>query len=291
MTPAEGPDDKPGLVRHSGGSSRPDFEVPAGACDCHMHLFDTRFPFADGALLTHGDAAADDYRALQRRLGLSRNVIVQPSSYGRDHRVLLAGLRKFGAAARGVAVVGPDVSEAELSELQAARVVGTRFNLVQHGATGEAMLEAVAARVRPLGWHVQVHLHSADLLRWSDRLASLPVPVVIDHFARVHADPALSVQVQERIDRLLATGRVWMKLSAPYIASGEVADGGDLGPFVRRLAQRRPDRLLWGTDWPHATEARKPDDAQLMNLLPAWIPDARLRERVLVDNACQLYGF
>ena len=269
----------------------PAFEVPADACDCHMHLFDTRLPFAAGAGLTHGDASPDEYRALQRRLGLTRNVIVQPSSYGRDHRVLRAGLRAFGAQVRGVAVVGPDVDDAELSELHAAGVLGTRFNLVQHGATGEAMLEAVAQRIRPLGWHVQVHLHPADLLRWSDRLVSLPVPVVIDHFARVHADPELAQRVQTCVDDLLATGRVWLKLSAPYIACGGDAPPDALGPFVRGLVQRHPDRLLWGTDWPHVTEAHKPDDARLMNLLAAWLPDAGARQRILVDNPHVLYRF
>jgi len=270
----------------------PDFEVPADACDCHMHLFDTRLPFADAPQLTHGDASSpDEYRALQRRLGLSRNVIVQPSGYGRDHRVLLAGLRAFGAQARGIAVVGPDVDETELSGLSAAGVVGTRFNLVQHGATSEAMLEAVAERIRPLGWHVQLHLPSAALLRLADRLASLGVPVVIDHFARVHADPGLAQRVQACVDDLLATGRVWLKLSAPYIACGGEADSDTLGPFVRGLVQRHPDRLVWGTDWPHVTEAHKPDDARLMNLLAAWLPDAGSRQRILVDNPHVLYRF
>ncbi len=276
---------------HSAGRGGPDFEVPKGACDCHMHLFDTRLPFAAGAPLVHGDASGDDYRRLQQRLGLTRNVIVQPSSYGRDHRVLLAGLRALGPAARGIAVIAPDVPEEELSALQAAGVVGVRFNLVQHGATDDSMLEAVTRRIQHLGWHIQLHLHTRDLLRLASRLAALPVPIVLDHFARVNADTALASQVAEQVERLLDTGRAWLKLSAPYIASLDAPAYANLDAFVQKLLQRHPDRLVWGSDWPHVTEADKPDDAQLLSLLALWAPDEDLRKRLLVDNPQRLYGF
>lgn len=276
---------------HSAGRGGPGFDVPPGACDCHMHLFDTRLPFAAGAPLVYGDASADDYRRLQQRLGLTRNVIVQPSSYGHDHRVLLAGLRALGPTARGIAVIAPDVPEEDLRALQAAGVVGVRFNLVQHGATDDSMLEAVAQRIQHLGWHIQLHLHARDLLRLASRLAALPVPIVLDHFARVHADAALASQVAEQVERLLDTGHVWLKLSAPYIASLDAPAYSNLDAFVQKLLQRHPDRLVWGSDWPHVTEAAKPDDAQLLGLLVHWAPDESLRKRVLVDNPQRLYGF
>ncbi|MDZ5461196.1 amidohydrolase family protein [Azohydromonas lata] len=276
---------------HSAGQGSPGFELPTGACDCHMHLFDNRLPFASNAVLVHNDASADDYQRLQRRLGLARNVIVQPSSYGRDHRVLLAGLRALGPAARGIAVIDPDVSDEELSLLQAGGVVGVRFNLVQHGATDESMLEAVAQRIQPMGWHLQLHLHGQDLLRLADRLADLPVPIVLDHFARVHADGALASQISEQVEHLLDLGSAWLKLSAPYIASGDRPGYPLLHPFVQRLLRSHSDRLVWGTDWPHVTEANKPDDARLLDLLARWAPDALLRRRILVDNPCRLYGF
>jgi predicted TIM-barrel fold metal-dependent hydrolase len=256
-----------------------------------MHLFDTRLPFAAGAPLVHADASIEDYRHLQRRLGLVRNVVVQPSSYGSDHRVLLAGLSALGPAARGIAVITPDVSDEELSVLHASGVAGARFNLVQQGATDESMLEAVARRIESMGWHIQLHLHAHDLLRLADRLAELPVPIVLDHFARVQADATLAGEVSNRVERLLETGRTWLKLSAPYIASANAPTYADLDTFVQRLLQRHPDRLVWGSDWPHVTETAKPDDAQLLELLARWVPDEGLRKRILVNNPQQLYGF
>jgi len=255
-----------------------------------MHLFDTALPFANEDVLKHEDATVDDYRRLQRRLHLERNVLVQPSGYGRDHRVLLAGLRALGRNARGVAVIDPSANQAELEELQEAGVVGARFNLVQAGATNEGMLEEVGEMIRPFGWHLQVHAHPIDLLRLADRLVALPVPVVIDHFARMSAEPAATGAIVSLMPRLLATGKVWLKLSAPYVASPASRAYEDLDAFVRRLADARPDRLLWGTDWPHVTEAKKPDDAVLINLLTRWFAEKQLNA-VLVENPAHLYKF
>lgn len=256
-----------------------------------MHLFDSRFPFADSAALTHADASVADYRQLQRRLGLERCVIVQPSGYGVDHRVMVAGLRALGASARGVAVVTPGVGADDLETLAAHGVVGARFNLVQRGVTHESMVSAVSAKVARLGWHLQFHLLPADLLRLADELVTLPVPVVLDHYGRVMTDPALAVAVQSRLERLLATGRFWLKLSAPYLASVNADGFGGLQPFVERLARRHGDRLVWGTDWPHVTEACKPDDARLLDEFRRWIPSDEMQTQVLERSASSLYGF
>ena len=269
---------------------RPATRLPAGACDCHMHLFDTRIPFAAGAVLEHGDASVDDYRRLQARLGSTRCVVVQPSAYGTDHRVLVAGLRALGGAARGVAVVTPDMAAGELETLAAQGVVGTRFNLVQRGVTNESMVGAVAERARGLGWHLQFHLLPEDLLRMSDELVGLPVPVVLDHFGRIQTEPTLEPAVRERLEQMLSTGKVWLKLSAPYLA---MADGGnleDLQDFVKRLLDRYPDRLVWGSDWPHATETVKPDDAGLLDLVVSWVP-VEMRAQLFVKNPAELYSF
>ena len=206
------------MVPYSTGEGPPSFDIPAGACDCHMHLFDTRYPFAGKTALTHGEATAGDYQKLKRRLGTSRCVVVQPSGYGLDHRALVGGLNALGDSSRGVAVVTPDAADHELDLFSASGIVGTRFNLVQRGATDESMLEAVAARAKPLGWHIQLHLRSADLVRLADRLSQLPVPVVLDHFARIGTNEAPPKRVYAQLYRLMDTGNVWLKLSAPYIA-------------------------------------------------------------------------
>ncbi len=276
---------------HSTGAHPPGFRVPPGACDCHMHIFDTRLPFAPGPVPSHPDASVEDYRRLQRRLGLERSVIVQPSAYGRDHRVLLHSLRASPGLARGIAVIDPATTPDELEVLRAHGVAGVRFNGVQSGPTDETMLERVASLVEPLGWHVQVHLPPAALIRLADRLLALPVPVVIDHFARLNADASLAQAVEATVSRMLGSGKVWLKLSAPYIASPSALAYEDLDGFVRRLAEHHPDRLVWGSDWPHVTEAEhKPDDAVLMNLLRRWLSEDGIHQ-VLVANPALLYGF
>ncbi len=275
---------------HTTGIDPPAFPVPAGACDCHMHVFDSRLPFAPGRVLKHSDASMDDYRLLQERLGLERHVIVQPSGYGRDHRVLLGSLRASRGRAKGIAVIDPSATAEELEVLRANGVVGVRFNLVQAGATDESMLEDVARLIQPLGWHIQLHLPTADLARLEERLLALPVPIVLDHFARVHVDAPVANHAEATAWRLLRSGKVWLKLSAPYIASPRSSAYEDLDVFVRRLADSHLDRLLWGTDWPHVTESRKPDDAVLMNLLGRWLSQDEIRQ-VLVANPAMRYGF
>lgn len=293
MNPAaSAPEQHHGLnAPFSAGSDRPAFAVPQGACDCHMHLFDNGLPYAGPGVLTHPDATTQDYRALQRRLGLSRNVVVQPSSYGLDHRVLVAGLKALGGSARGVAVIDPTTTSAQLRELEGAGVVGVRFNLVQAGATHESMLEAVAELIRPMGWHIQIHAQARQLVDLADRLARLPVPVVIDHYGHLNTNPDLRSALEALLSRLLSNGRTWLKLSAPYIASPRSADYEELGASVKRLTSKFVDRMVWGSDWPHVTEgAHKPDDAALLDLLSQWV-SAKERHRILVENPSTLYGF
>ncbi|MEJ8816140.1 amidohydrolase family protein [Variovorax ureilyticus] len=255
-----------------------------------MHLFDPALPFASSSVLKHGRASVDDYRGLQCRLRLERCVLVQPSSYGLDHRVLLAGLKAMGDSARGVAVVDPSFTRADLGALNAQGVVGARFNLVQAGATHVDMLEPVANAVAEFGWHLQLHAHPERLIELAPRLQALPLPVVIDHLARLNVTPALRRDVVAVVRSLVANGKTWLKLSAPYIASPGSHDYADLDELVQCLANGHIDRLVWGSDWPHVTEALKPDDAALMNLLARWF-GAEQREQILVHNATSLYSF
>ena len=265
--------------------------MPEGACDCHMHLFDNRHPFAPGAQLVHGDASVFHYRQLLQRLGVDRCVIVQPSSYGRNHQVLLDGLDALGSSARAIAVIDPQVTDQELNELHAKGVVGVRFNLVQRGSTNESMINAVAKRIKSLNWHVQLHLLPVDFLRLADALCALEIHIVLDHFARIQAVPELSRQVEKKVVQLMGTGHGWIKFSGAYIASMDEPDYANLDGFARRLLDKHPDRIIWGSDWPHVTESMKPDDTHLLNLLQRWMPSEALRQRILVENPASLYGF
>ncbi|RLK31714.1 putative TIM-barrel fold metal-dependent hydrolase [Cupriavidus plantarum] len=283
-------------VPHSSGTDAPAFPLPSDACDCHMHIFDPTLPFARNAVLTHGAATPAQYDQLRARLGLRRNVIVQPSSYGGDHRALLAALKHFGASARGVAVITPETADEELNQLAAAGVVGARLNLVQRGATDIAMAKPLAARLRHLGWHLEVHMLPVDFLQAVDQLVGLGVDIVVDHFARACTEPALAPLITRAVNKLLDSGHGWLKLSGAYMAvphgSGDLRGPAlqQLDDFVTSLADRFSSRLVWGTDWPHATESVKPDDAALADLLARWFPPP-VRDAILVTNPAVLYRF
>jgi D-galactarolactone isomerase len=279
-------------VPWSAGVEPPKTKAPANSTDCHHHIYDSRFPVAEHVTLRPGPATVADYRLLQKRLGTTRNVIVQPSTYGVDNRCLLDALHRFGlSATRGIAVLNTSVSDTELNELNAAGVRGIRFNLLQAGATTWDMLEPLSKRVAQLGWHVQMNASSAQILEASPLLQRLLCPVVFDHFghtfARGRTDPAFNVIV-----KLLQARNGWLKLSGAYIDSRVGLDAYQKSTALAQayLAQA-PNQLLWGSDWPHPTAADKPDDAMLFDLLTQWVPDAVLRHQILVENPERLYGF
>ena len=279
-------------VPWSSGIELPKTKAPANATDCHHHIYDGRFPMAKEAVLRPGPATVADYRLLQRRIGTTRNVVVQPSTYGVDNRCLLDALHQFGGSAtRGIAVVNTGVSDTELSELNAAGVRGIRFNVMQAGATPLEMLEPLSRRIASLGWHVQINASSEQIVAASSLLNRLSCRVVFDHFGhtlmRGRNDPAFGVIV-----KLLQSGNGWLKLSGAY---GDSKIGPPDYPESTATAKaylaEAPDQLVWGSDWPHPTAAEKPDDAVLFDLLTRWVPDARMRHRILVENPQKLYGF
>ncbi|KXV04203.1 hypothetical protein CR51_14175 [Caballeronia megalochromosomata] len=280
------------MIPFSAGDSRPTVALPEDACDCHMHVFDDRLPPVAGALLTPPTATIDDYRKLQARLGCSRHVLVQPSTYGTDNSLMVSVLRENRTMTRGVAVVNDRVTDVELLALADAGVVGIRFNQVQAGATSLDMLHTLAPRIDKLGWHIQLHLTGQQLIESAQLLLALDVPVVLDHYARLHLVPRLASEVTESLLRLMDSGRVWLKLSAPYLSSqGQHPPYTDLGRALEFLTHRFPERLVWGSDWPHATEQKKPDDAKMLDWLAGQTPISMLKKSVFVDNAASLYGF
>ncbi|MBK6007937.1 amidohydrolase family protein [Ramlibacter ginsenosidimutans] len=282
-------------VPFSTGTESPRTPVPPRACDCHVHVYDAAIPAAEGARLNPPPASVDDYRRLQSRIGTSRVVLVTPSTYGTDNRAMLAGLRAFGADARGVAVIAGDEPDAELQRLHAAGVRGIRMNLSLGGGPGLARLSAIASRVAPLGWHVQL-LMPADLLATQEHtLSGLPVPLVFDHLARIaptlprHAAHAVLLQ-------LLAQGKAWVKLSGGYLVSPQQSvEDPALNALARTYIEAASEGVVWGSDWPHATASAglqpMPDDARQVDRLADWAENGANLHRILVTNPERLYGF
>lgn len=270
----------------------PRTKAPPNTTDCHHHIYDSRFPVSPGAVLRPADATVADYRLLEKRLGIARNVTIQPSTYGTDNRLMLDALRQFGrTSARGIAVVDESASEIELRQMDAAGVRGIRFNLLQAGATPLDVLESLAKRIAAFGWHVEVNASPAQIEANRSLWNRIPVNVSFDHLAHIPA-PAHSQPAFGTIAKLLQQGKAWVKLSGAYmyrkIGPPTYADAGTV---VRAYVKEAPERLVWGTDWPHPTEKKKPDDALLFDLLAEWVPGESTRTRILVENAAKLYGF
>jgi D-galactarolactone isomerase len=280
-------------VPWSAGTELPRLKVPQNAVDCHHHIYDSRFPVAPEATLLPADATVAHYRLLQKRLGTTRHVIVQPSTYGADNSCLLNALGQFGLeTARGVAVVNTSVTDRELKDLHAAGVRGIRFNLSPPGTTTFQMVAPLAKQVEPLGWHIQVNT-SADQIAANEELWNrVPSQIVFDHLAHVPQPTGIQHPVYAVVSNLLQKGKAWVKLSGAYFESkvGSPTYNGTI-PVAGAYLKTAPERLVWGSDWPHPTEKVKPDDAILLDLLAEWVPDAAIRNRILVDNPARLYSF
>lgn len=281
-------------VRWSGGTGTPRTAAPPGATDCHFHTYDRRYPAMAGATLLPEDALVEDYRALQRRLGTSRGVLVQPSTYGTDNSLQLASQQALGPDRfRVVAVVPEDVPDAELQRLDALGVRGVRFNLTLPGVLTPASLWPLAPRLAALGWHCQINMNARQIEDGQEMLAALPGRLVFDHLGQVPQPGGLGSPSYAVVRRLLDRGNAWVKLSGAYITSKDGPPGyADAGAVASSYARAAPERVVWGSDWPHPTKAadQKPDDALLFDLLADWTGGGGLK-RVLVDNPAELYGF
>jgi len=279
-------------VSWSSGTESPKLKAPANACDCHMHIYDAKYPTDPKATLKPADALVADYKLLQKRIGTSRNVVVTPSTYGTDNRVTLDAIAQIGPTARGVAVVDATVTDAELKRLNGLGIRGIRFNLVQAGATTAEMIEPLSRRVNDLGWHIQIHMKGEQIAGIEDLLLRVPSPIVFDHLGRLAQPNALDNPGFKTISKLIDKGRTWVKLSGAY-QDTKVGPPtySDTVAVARAYIKAAPERMVWASDWPHPTEKDKPDDAVLFDLLTKWAPEEEMRTRILVQNPATLYGF
>ena len=277
-------------------SSPPLLKAPAGACDCHMHFYgpEDRYPLAPTAPFPPPPASVEDYRRVQERLGLERVIVVQPSAYGKDNRCTMDAVAELGEAARAVVVVDTSATDDELNRLTRDGARGIRFHMLAGGVLPWDILDEMAARVHDFGWHVQLQFDGRELPERMAALERLPGTLVIDHTGKFLEPVPPDHEAFRCLLRLVETGRVWVKLSAPYETSKVGSPRyDDVGALARELVKAAPERMLWATNWPHTgqTGARYPDDATLLDLLLHWADDDATRQRILSDNPAALYGF
>ena len=277
-------------------ADRPQLKAPAGACDCHMHLYDIaeRYPVAPTAAFLPPPATLADYRKVRSQLGLERVVVVQPTAYGTDNRRTMDAVTEIGEAARAVVVVDQSASDDELEALTRDGARGIRFHMLKGGVLPWDVLEEMAARVHIFGWHVQLQCNGRELSEREALLRGLPGTLVIDHIGRFQDPVPPDHPAFRTLLGLLETGRVWIKLSAPYESSRSGPPGyEDVSNLARELVKAAPERMLWATNWPHPgrTDPAELDNALALDLLLDWAPDDATRDRILTENPAALYGF
>jgi D-galactarolactone isomerase len=280
-------------VKWSSGTELLKLKPPANACDCHHHIYESKYPVDPKATLRPGDATVDDYHALQKRIDTTRHVVVQPSTYGTMNAPTLDALVAFGTEARAVAVVDTTVTDAELKRMDGLGVRGIRFNLAQVGATTPEMIEPLAKRINDFGWHIQINANPDKIMEIMPILQKVPTPIVFDHLAHIPEPDGVKHPLFGQVLALIDKGKTWVKLSGAYadtkIGPPSYADSTAVAQAYVKAAS---ERLVWGSDWPHPSEREtKPDDAVLIDLMLVWAPDEAVRNRIFVDNAATLYGF
>jgi 2-pyrone-4,6-dicarboxylate lactonase len=285
----------PGWLDWCAQPSTPDFRLPPGTVDAHCHVFgpQAEFPFAPERKYTPCDASKEQLFALRDHLGVSRNVIVQATCHGADNSAMVDAVRAAGGRARGIATVRPDVGDAELRELHAAGVRGVRFNFVKRlvDASPREDLSAIAKKIAPLGWHVVLYFEAADLPELETFFGSLPTPLVIDHMGRPDVTKPVDGPEFRRFLDFADRNDVWVKVSCPerLTVTGPPAYA-DVVPFARRVVAEFPDRVLWGTDWPHPNlQHHMPDDGLLVDHVRQLADTPEAQRKLLVDNPMRLY--
>jgi len=275
--------------------SQPVFAAPGGAVDTHCHVFGPvdKFPYHPMRKYTPCDASKDQLFALRDHLGFARNVIVQASCHGTDNTALLDALRTAGNLARGVAVVDPQITDAELAQMHAAGVRGVRFNFVKRlvDTTPKEVFLNIATKIKKLGWHIVVYFEAPDLAGLIPFLKELDTVIVVDHMGRPDVTKGVEGEdFQNFVNLLSENSNIWTKVSCPERLTQHAPDYNDVVPYMRTLVEQFPDRVLWGTDWPHPNmTSHVPDDGKLVDVIPKIAPTAELQQALLVDNPMRLY--
>lgn len=286
------------------------FDVPAGACDCHTHIHGDpeKFPLFAGRVYTPEPASPEEMSALHKALHIDRVVIVTPSVYGPDNSATLFGMKARGATARGVAVIDDKTPDSDLDAMGQAGFRGIRLNLATGGISdpnvGRARFQAAVDRMKSRGWHLQLYTGLPMITAIKDLIAAAPMPIVFDHFGGAVAELGVDQPGFADLLDLVKSGKAYVKISGAYRASKRAPDYPDAAPLARALVAANSERILWGTDWPHPNSVTPPDkkptdltplfqidDGRLFNQLPVWAPDAAVRHMILVDNPARLYGF
>ena len=286
------------------------FEVPAGACDCHTHIHadPDKIPFFAGRVYTPEAASPQEMSELHKALGIERVVIVTPSVYGTDNSATLFGMRARGPTARGVAVIDDKTPESDLDAMQKDGFRGIRLNLATGGindpSVAKQRFQAAVDRMKARGWHVQLYTTLPLIVAIKEMVLASPVPAVFDHFGGADAAQGVEQPGFSDLVELVKSGKAYVKISGAYRASKLAPDYPDVVPLAKMLIAANPDRIVWGTDWPHPNSVTPPgqkitdvtplfqiDDGRVMNQLAVWAPDAATRKKILVDNPARLYGF
>jgi predicted TIM-barrel fold metal-dependent hydrolase len=270
-------------------------DTPPDACDSHLHIYDNRFPEAPGNGAPFENATVEDYRAVAAKMGTRRAIFVQAKRYGTDNACMLDAVAQYNGQARGIAVVDPDVDMATLRAMDAGGVRGLRFSVWKASDTVMTvdMIEGLAKRIADLGWHAQLHMSGDQIVANAAMIARLPCPIVFDHMARLPPDQGPSHPAWKIVMGLVDRGDCWVKLAGAYLNTRVGGpDYADATAIAQAFAKAIPQRLVWGSDWPHMTEREHPPHTpDFLTLLAKWVPDRDARNRILVDNPQKLYGF
>jgi predicted TIM-barrel fold metal-dependent hydrolase len=269
------------------------FTAPRGACDCHAHVFgpEDRFPYSPNRSYTPPERLPAAYGAMLKSIGVDRGVVVQPSVYGTDNRATLNAIAELGSSFRGVAVLPPDVDDSTLADHAAGGIRGVRLSGITPGGIGLEALEAMSARLKGSGWHIQLLANFTKERNLAGRIRKLGVPVVVDHFGVVAAGEGTAGAGFRDLLGLAREGLCWVKLSGLYLVSQQSTPFADVRPLAEALVSAAPERMLWATDWPHPASKDPVDDRRLLELFAEWVPDESVRTRILVGNPAMLYGF